>query len=118
MRGSLIYLLICCVLGLFSCVAPSSNTSGFDMAAIELLTTGEDKGMSDVEEQFGAPFEKTEIAKSDNGCVEAWFYSEVIMRGMTVASTQVLTVFFDEDGYVCSTYITDGSDLDESLDRP
>ena len=55
-------------------------------------------------------------ARSEEGCVEAWFYNEVVMDGMTPIA-HVLTVFFDEDGYVCSTFLTDGGDLSVSRDR-
>ena len=34
-------------------------------------------------------------------------YTEVVMRGLTVESAQVLTVYFDEDGYVCDTHLID-----------
>ncbi len=90
---------------------------GFDMKMIASLTEGKGSSKSDVEKLLGSPFETVEIARSENGCVEGWFYSEVIMDGLTVKATQVLTVFFDENGHVCSTYITDGDKLDEERNR-
>jgi hypothetical protein len=93
------------------------NADGFDLKTIRSLTNDDGVGMSDVEGLFGAPFETVEIAKSDNGCTEAWLFSEVIMKGTKVKAIQMLTVYFDEDGYVCGTYITDGDGLNETRNR-
>lgn len=98
-------------------VVGSAYADGFKMRQVKSLTKDGGASMSRVEELYGEPIEKVEIAKSETGCVEAWMYSEVIMKGLQVKAIQMLTVFFDEDGYVCGTYITDGEKLDESRDR-
>ncbi len=90
---------------------------GFKMRTINAFTKDGGVGMSDVEDKLGSPFETVEIAESEHGCVEGWMYTEVIMKGVTVKSIQILTVYFDEDGYVCSTHITDGEKLNETKDR-
>ena len=98
-------------------IAAAAYADGFKMRQVNSLTKDGGASMAEVEEKYGEPFERVEMAKSDQGCVEAWMYSEVIMKGLQVKAIQVLTVYFDEDGYVCGTYITDGDKLDESRDR-
>lgn len=97
--------------------AAPAYADGFNMRVVNSLTKDGGLGMSDVEDLLGSPFETVEIAESNEGCVEGWMYTEVIMKGFTVKAIQVLTVFFDEDGYVCSTFITDGDKLSETTDR-
>ena len=98
-------------------VVSSAYADGFKMRQVKSLTKDGGASMARVEELYGEPIEKIEMARSETGCIEAWMFSEVIMKGMQVKAIQMLTVYFDEDGYVCGTYITDGNKLDESRDR-
>ena len=118
MKALAIQIVILMLVGIVSLNSTPAYADGFKMKHVNSLTEDGGLGMSDVEDLFGSPFETVEIAESENGCVEGWMYTEVIMKGITVKSVQMLTVYFDEDGYVCSTHFVDGEkDISETKDR-
>jgi len=112
-----IQIFILLLVGVVSLNSTPAYADGFNMKTVNSLTDDGGVGMSDVEDLFGAPFETVEIPGSEDGCLEGWLYTEVIMDGFELKAAQVLTVYFDEDGYVCSTHITDGDKLDETKER-
>ena len=90
---------------------------GFNLKVVNSLTEDGGLGMSDVEDLLGTADEIYDIPETDSGCAEIWTYTEVIMKGFKLIAAQVLMIYFDEDGYVCSTFITDGDKLSETKER-
>jgi hypothetical protein len=91
--------------------------SGFKMKQVNALIKDGGASMSEVEDKFGTSFQKVDVGGSEYGCVEGWFYTEAVTKRGKVTGVQTLVVYFDEDGYVCGTYITDGEKLDEERNR-
>ncbi len=65
----------------------------------------EKKSKSDVEKLFGKPVSSAPIKKTEEGCIELWIYTEVIMQGFVPVKTAFLYVGFDEKGFVCSAEV-------------
>ena len=83
----------------------ADQSQGFDRQKVKLLTGAEKQSKADVEKLFGEPTATAPIQKTEEGCIELWIYTEVIMDGITLVKTEFLYVGFDEEGFVCSAEI-------------
>ena len=84
----------------------ADQSQGFDRQKIKLLTGAEKQSKADVDGLFGEPTATAPIKKTEEGCIELWIYTEVVMDGFTPIKTEFLYVGFDEKGYVCSAEVT------------
>ena len=85
----------------------ADQSQGFDRQKVKLLTGAEKQSKADVEGLFGEPTATVPIQKTEEGCIELWIYTEVIMDGIVPVKTEFLYVGFDEEGYVCSAEVTE-----------
>ena len=85
----------------------AGQSQGFDRQKVKLLTGAEKQSKADVKKLFGEPTSTAPIKKTEEGCIELWIYTEVIMDGITLVKTEFLYVGFDEEGYVCSAEVTE-----------
>ena len=95
------------VIAVFVMTSPlyADQLQGFDRQKVKLLTDAEKQGKADVKKLFGEPTATAPIQKTEEGCIELWIYTEVIMDGFVLVKTEFLYVGFDEEGYVCSAEV-------------
>ena len=96
------------LIAVFVMTAPlyADQSQGFDRQKVKLLTA-EKVSKAGVKKLFGEPTTTASIQKTEEGCIELWIYTEVIMDGITLVKTEFLYVGFDEEGDVCSVEVTD-----------
>ncbi|MBN1254037.1 MAG: hypothetical protein JXA50_02080 [Deltaproteobacteria bacterium] len=85
----------------------ADQSQGFDRQKVKLLTDAAKESKAEVKTLFGEPTTTAPIKKTEEGCIELWIYTKVIMDGITLVKTEFLYVGFDEAGYVCSAEVTD-----------
>jgi hypothetical protein len=85
----------------------ADQTQGFDRQKVKLLAEADKECKAEVKTLFGEPTATAQIKKTEEGCIELWIYTKVIMDGITLVKTEFLYVGFDEEGYVCSAEVTD-----------
>jgi len=86
----------------------ADQSQGFDPQKVKLLTGADKKNKADVVKLFGEPTSKAPIQKTKEGCIELWFYTEVVLDKTTfTAKTVFLYIGFDENGSVCSAKVTE-----------
>ncbi len=77
----------------------------FDAKKVKLLTSAEKKNKSDVEKLFGKPDTSAPIQKTEEGCIELWIYTKIVMTGRVLEGSEILYVGFNGDGFVCSAEV-------------
>ena len=79
--------------------------TAFDSKKVKLLTSDEKKTKLDVEKLFGKPDTSAPIQKTQEGCVELWVYTKIVMTGRALGGAEILYVGFNGDGLVCSAEV-------------
>jgi hypothetical protein len=83
----------------------AESFKAFDAKKVKLLTGAEKKNKADVVKLFGKADTSAPVQKTEEGCIELWIYTKVVMAGLVPEKTEILYVGFNDDGFVCSAEV-------------